>query len=97
MSSRDEYVEKMKAQLDRWNAEIAQWEAKAGEAQASARVEYDKQLEALHQHRDQAMYQMKLMQAAASEAWTDFVRGTDEAWARMREAFDKASSHFRPK
>ena len=29
MEKRDEYVEKMKAQLDQWNGEIAKWEAKA--------------------------------------------------------------------
>jgi len=97
MTKRDEYVEKMKAQLDQWNGEIAKWEAKAAEAQAGARAEYDKQLEALRQHRDQALYQMKLMQSAAGDAWMEMMRGTDEAWARMREAFDKASSHFRPK
>lgn len=97
MSSREEYVEKMKTQLDQWNAEIAKWEAKAREAQAEARVEYDKRLETLHQQREQAMYQMKLLQAAAGEAWIEMMRGTDEAWARMREAFDKANSHFRGK
>ena len=97
MTNRDEYVEKMKTQLDQWNAEIAKWEVKSREAQAEARAEYDKRLEALKQHRDQAMYQMKLLQAAAGGAWVDMMRGTDEAWARMREAFDKASSHFRAK
>jgi len=97
MTKRDEYVENMKTQLDQWNAEIAKWEAKAGEAQAGARVEYDRQLEALRQHRDQAAYQMKLVQSAAGEAWTDMMRGADEAWVRMRDAFEKASSHFRPK
>lgn len=97
MTNRDEYVEKMKTQLDQWNAEIAKWEVKSREAQAEARAEYDKRLEALKQHRDQAMYQMKLLQAAAGEAWVDMMRGTDEAWARMREAIDKAGSHFRGK
>jgi hypothetical protein len=97
MSKRDEYVETMKVQLDQWNADIAKWEAKSHEAQAGARAEYDKRLEALRQQRDQAMYQMKLLQSAAGDAWVDMMRGTDEAWARMREAFDKASSHFRAK
>ena len=97
MTNRDEYVEKMKTQLDQWNAEIAKWEVKSREAQAEARAEYDKRLETLKQQREQAMYQMKLLQAAAGEAWVDMMRGTDEAWARMREAFDKASSHFRAK
>lgn len=29
MSTRDEYVQKLKAQLDEWNAELSTWEAKA--------------------------------------------------------------------
>ena len=97
MSNRDEYVEKMKAQLDQWNAEIVKWEVKAQGAQAEARVEYEKRLVTLHEQREKAMYQMKLLQSAAGEAWVEMMRGTDEAWARMREAFDKASSHFRAK
>lgn len=97
MSKRDEYIEGLKSQLDRWNADIAKWEAKAAEAQAGARSEYDIRLEALRLHRDQMMYQLNLLQSAAGEAWMDLVRGADEVWARMRETFDKASSHFRPK
>ena len=97
MQKRDEYVEKMKAQLDQWNGEIAKWEAKAGEAQAEARAEFDKRLEAVRQQREQALAQLRQMQGAAGDAWLDMMKGTDEAWARMREAFEKASSHFRPK
>ena len=33
MTQRDDYVNKMKTQLDQWNAEIGRWEAKANEAQ----------------------------------------------------------------
>jgi hypothetical protein len=94
MTSRDKYVEKLKTQLDEWNAGIAKWEVKAAQAEAGARAEYEKQLESLRQHRDQVAYQSKLMQGAAADAWTDMTRGADEAWARMREAFEKAGSHF---
>jgi hypothetical protein len=38
---------------------------------------------------------MKLLQAAAGEAWVDLAKGADEAWASMREAFEKASTHFK--
>jgi len=94
MKNRDEYVENLKVQLDHWNAEMAKWEAKALEAQAEGRAEFDKRLQAL---REQAMYQMNLLQSAAGDAWKDLVRGADEAWAQMRETYEKASSHFRPK
>ena len=94
MSKRDEYVDKLKAQLDQWNTEVAKWEAKAQKTQASARIEYDKQLKEVRHQRDQALEQMKRVQAATGDAWVDLVRGADEAWAKMREALDKARSHF---
>ena len=94
MSQRDEYVEKMKAQLDHWNAEMAKWEAKAREAQAGARAEYERHLKALREQREQAAYQLNLLQSAAGSAWVDMTRGVDEAWERMREAFEQAAAHF---
>ena len=94
MSKRDEYVEKLKAQLDEWNAEVRRWEAKAKGTRADVRIEYEKQLEAFRRQRDQAMEQMRKVQAAAGDAWLDLVRGADDAWAKAREAFEKARSHF---
>ena len=97
MSKRDQYVEKLKAQLDGWNAEVAKWEAKTRSAQADMRIEYEKQLEAFRRQRDQALEQMRKVQAATGDAWIDLVRGADDAWAKMREAFEKAQSHFHKK
>ena len=94
MSKRDEYVEKLKGQLDQWNTEVAKWDAKAQNAQAGARAEYDKHLNELRRRRDQALEQMKRLQAATGDAWVDLVRGADEAWAKMREALEKSRSHF---
>ena len=94
MTTRDEYVEKLKAQLDQWNAQISAWEVKARESQAEAKLEYEKQLERLRNRREQAVYQMKLVQNASLEAWQDLARGADSAWQAMHEAFTKARSHF---
>ena len=95
MDKREEYVQKLKGQLDQWNAEVAKWEAKTKEAQASARAGYEKQLADFRRQRDQALEQMRRIQGASGDAWLEVVRGADEAWARMREAFEKASSHFK--
>jgi len=97
MDKRDQYVEKLKAQLDEWNAEFAKWEAKSRSAQAEMRIEYEKQLETFRRQRNQALEQMHKVQAATGDAWIDLVRGADEAWAKMREAFEKAHSHFHKK
>jgi hypothetical protein len=95
MATRDEYVEKIKSQIDTWNAELAKWEAKAKSAQAEMKPQIDKQVALIQSHRDNALYQMKLMQAAAGDAWIELAKGADEAWASMRDAFERASSHFR--
>ena len=95
MADRDDYVEKLKSQLDHWNAEAAKWEAQAKAAQASMRAEYEKQLAAFRQKRDQAIEQLSKVQSASGDAWKELARGADEAWARMREAFEKAHSQFK--
>jgi lipid II:glycine glycyltransferase (peptidoglycan interpeptide bridge formation enzyme) len=97
MANRDEYVEKLKSQLDHWNAETAKWEAQTKAAQANMRAEYDKQLAAFRQKRDDAIAQLTKVQSASGEAWKELARGADEAWARMSEAFEKAQSQFKKK
>ena len=97
MSSREEYVQKMKAQLDQWNAEVAKWEEKTRAAQAEMKAGYEKQLEAYRSRRDEAMYQLHQVQVASSEAWMDMMKGADAAWKAMGEAFVNARSHFEKK
>ncbi|HZE11842.1 MAG TPA: hypothetical protein VE034_09705 [Burkholderiales bacterium] len=91
---RNAYIANLKSQLDKWNTEMAKWEGQAAKAQTGMRAEYDKQLAAIKQHQQEAMEQLRKVQAASGDAWTEFQRGADEAWAAMRKAFDKASAQF---
>ena len=93
-TKREEYIAKLKTQLDQWNAEMAKWESQAAEAQVSMRAEYEKQLVAIRRHQDQAREQLRKVQAASGDAWMELSRGADEAWAAMRKAFEKASAQF---
>lgn len=95
MLTRNEYVEQLKKNLDVWNTDIAKWEAKAKLAQTDMRIEYEMQLEALRKRREEAMEKMKELQASSGDAWKDLAAGADAAWASMRDAFDKATSHFK--
>lgn len=95
--NRDEYVQKLKQQLDEWNGEAAKWEAKTREAQATMRAEAEKQLAALNSRRDEALYQMKLLQNASTDAWRDMMSGADQAWKDLQAAVDRARSHFEKK
>lgn len=94
MDKRDEYVEKLKKQLDLWNAEVSRWEGKAQQATAGMRAEYEEQLQSFREQRDQAMEHLRRVQTSSGDAWKDLMRGTEDAWSKMREAFDKARGHF---
>lgn len=94
MTSRDEYVRKLKSQIDQWNAQAARWEAQARQAQGRLRQEYAHQLEQLKGRREEMLYQLRLLQNASASAWADMMRGADQAWKSVQEAFDSARSHF---
>ena len=94
MKTRDEYVESMKAQIDRWNAQLARWEHEAAAARTDMRKKYDAQLAQVRAQREKALYQLKLLEDASGSAWTDLTRGADEAARKLSEAIAQASSHF---
>ncbi len=94
MTKREEYVDKMKSQLDQWNAEAVRWEEMVKHAETDVKAEYERQLASVRSRRDEAMVNMHQLQAASTEAWMDMMRGVDEAWKRMGEAVGQARSHF---
>jgi hypothetical protein len=92
--NRDEYVQKLKQQLDEWNGEAAKWEVKTREAQDAMKVEYEKQLVAFNARREEALYQMKLLQNASLDAWRDMMGGAEKAWKELQDALNQARTHF---
>ena len=52
MSTRDAYVQKLKAQIDDWNSDITKLEAKVGQASADMRIKYEQSLDSLRAERD---------------------------------------------
>ena len=97
MTDRDEYLRQFKAKLDEWNADIDRLEAKAREVQADAQSEYQRQLAALRDMRDDALKQYGEMQNAAAEAWDTLVEGSEKAWQAWADAFADARSKLKPK
>jgi hypothetical protein len=94
MITRKEYVEELKNKLDVWNADLAKWEEKARGAKNDLTIDYEMKLEDLRKLREDATAKLKEVQASGEEAWKELKGGADSAWAAMREAFDKAKTHF---
>ena len=95
MNNRDEYVEKLKAQLDHWNSQMATWEAATRESTAEAKIEMEKQVSIMKSRVDDLIYRMDLLKDASADAWQEIARGADEARKTMQDAFEKARFHFK--
>ena len=94
MTTRDDFVENLKSQLDTWNSEIAKFEATVEAAQADAKAKLQEQLEEMHKQREKAVATLNEMQHAGEEAWEEMRKGTEDAWTALTEAFKRAQSKF---
>ena len=94
MSTRDAYVQKLKAQIDDWKADIAKFEAKAGQAAADARVKYEQSLDSLRADRDKVGEKIEQIQQSSDDAWEEFQAGAEGLWERTKAAFAAAKAEF---
>ncbi len=92
---RQAYIEKLKAQMDQWDAEIDKLEAKAREAQADQRIRYEEAVQDMHQRRDEAQKMLKRVQEASAASWKDLRTGFDAAWSDVSKAMDRAMARWR--
>ena len=95
MSSRDEYVRKMQAKLEEWNADIDKLAVKANEVSGDLRSEYDEQIAVLKAKQATARQKMEEMQKSGESAWQDLKAGIDLAWTAIGESIDSAKSRFK--
>lgn len=95
MNNRDEYLEKLKAQLGQWEHQTVAWEAAARAATAEAKTELEKQIGIMKSRADDLVYRTELLKGASAEAWQEVARGADEACKTMQDAFEKARFHFK--
>jgi len=95
LSSRDQYVEKMKAQLDEWNARIAALEEKGNEVKEDAKVKYQEQLTALRAQRAEGEKKLEEMQAATESTWEQVKMETDNVWEAFKESYQAFVRHFK--
>jgi hypothetical protein len=92
MNTRDQYIAKLKGELDVWNADISRWEAKATAAKADIKERYRRELDVLAAQRELARYNLKLLEGASAAAWAELRQGVDDAWDRMRLAAEAAGT-----
>ncbi len=95
MTARDDYVERLKTQLDRWNAEIDGLEIRARNATAQAQAQYESHAETLRARCREAADQLERLRQSSEAAWKDIGAGLETAWADLGEAIRLAMSRMK--
>lgn len=95
MTNRDDYVKKMHAKLDQWNADIDRLEAKMKAASADVQVVYQRKLDQLRAQRDEAASRLQRLRESSGAAWEELRAGMELAWEALSEALQSAKSQFK--
>jgi hypothetical protein len=91
MSQRDEYVQKMKHQLDELNAKMDRIAAKANDAKDDARARYLEEVARLRQQSTVAAAKLEDLKASGEDRWEALMAEMD----KMRDAFVHSFHYFK--
>ena len=94
MTTQDQYVERMKQQLEEWNRDIDELQDMAATAQAGARNRSQLQVQQVRAERDELRERLDQLEQASGEAGEDLKEGVDEAAASLKQALEDARKEF---
>ena len=94
MSVKDSYIQKLKAQLDEWDAEIDRLKAKADQAEADLQLRYYKEVEGLRKRQIEARDRLDELRRSGEGAWEEFRDGVEKAWDELERGVKSALSRF---
>jgi predicted nuclease with TOPRIM domain len=94
MSKRDEYVAKLKDQIDETNAMIDELEHKAADANAAAEKKYHEQIARLRAEVDEAADKLEQLRAAAEDRWEELVDSVEHVAKTLKQSFNYFKSQL---
>mgnify|MGYP006282787711 CR=1 FL=1 len=83
-------LDKLDAQMTKWEAEINSLRDKANKAKDDVKEEYLKQIDALNKQKEQAQKKYDELKNAGAETWDELKKSVDSAWAELKESIHKA-------
>ncbi len=95
MLTRDEYVAKMKRQLDEWSADMSAWEANVHEVQADARLKYQQQLGELRAKWQEGEKKLDAVRTAGDDSWEQFKGESENVWGAFKDSARAFTAHFK--
>ena len=95
MGKREDYIDKLAAQLKLWSAEIDVLKAKAAKETVEVRIVIHKEVELLNKKMRDVQKKIKEIQEKTGDAWESLAEGTSKAWNDLREAVHQAGEKFK--
>jgi polyhydroxyalkanoate synthesis regulator phasin len=95
MSTHSDYIAKMEAQLQKWDADVDALVARGKVAGTEARAAYDERIRNLRTTRDAAQKTLHEIRQATESASTQMKAAMQGAWEAMQKALEKAASDIR--
>jgi predicted nucleic acid-binding Zn-ribbon protein len=92
--SKDAYLQRLKAKLDEWNADLDKLTAQAKQVDATMRIEIHKQIDSLREQRTALERKFEEIRQSGDAAWQDIKAGVDHAWSALSDAVKSARSKF---
>ena len=94
MEKKEIYLQKLKAKMHEWTAEIDKLEAKAGQIKADAKIEYEKRIADLKEKRKDFEAKLAEMKKAGDGTWEGLKQGLENSWEVLKTSFTKAKAEF---
>lgn len=93
--SKSAYMDKAKAKIAEWNADIEKLQAKMAGANAEAKIQDQNQIKELRKQRDLGQEKLKEAQAASDSAWDELSAGFTSAFETVQKSFQDAMNKFK--
>jgi len=92
--NKEVYQQRVRAELDKLNAQINEMKAKADQSKADAKIHYTNIVEDLQTKRAAVEQKLDEMQSASEGAWQEIQVGVENAWNDLQSAFSGAVAKF---
>jgi predicted nucleic acid-binding Zn-ribbon protein len=94
MSAREIFVEKLKAKLSEWNAEVDRLESKAEMIDAQNRARYRAAIQEIKGKIQQVERKLTVIKNSSTDAWQDLKEGAETAWKDFEASMNQVKERF---
>ncbi len=95
MGGREDYIDKLAAQLKAWGAEIDVLKAKAEKETVEVKIAIHKEVEILNKKMQDVQKKLQEIKEKTGDAWESLAERANKAWNDLREAVHQAAEKFK--